>query len=434
MEMSLLVYRLVNSSPEAVFTWLEENKRDAEPLGESREELEKALLSRNEKLINLGLSLYGENKDIAYELYRSSDISIKKAVLAGRTVSHTFDFIEDFLWILKDDVLPSLISEITNKSSDEEIQEAQQLLDALFNNPYLPVRVLENLFKKEGIFENIDEKTWVLLVAMASSNERLTKPYDSVYLDGYHEWEYNKVFKTAWDLFKLLPVTNVSASVLERLANKLVLCPLPEAEAEKILDRWKDDSNSGNKSSRFYARIAFIKNIPNSSKLFQSFRDSDELALRMGYYTNVSGRDFDEKDIVEWAERDAEDFVTSAIRNSSFFHYEEHRYSLDTAIRDMPDKYGDLVLRNQFIGAYNFFDSQNVEENKTDKLSKNINDIHVALGLDTENHALGKLERMEIRIQGIGESVYKIESTLRFLAPIIAVCLLGGAVILLLTN
>ena len=109
MELWAIKYQLVNAAPEYVFEWLKNNVVEKHTLGdEKRDQLENSLLSRNEKLINLSLALYGEVPSVGYSLFKSDDPIIKRAALSGRSVRPIF---LDESWVLNDDVLPALLEE-----------------------------------------------------------------------------------------------------------------------------------------------------------------------------------------------------------------------------------------------------------------------------------------------------------------------------------
>ncbi|MGB2247413.1 MAG: hypothetical protein ACPH3N_07070 [Alcanivorax sediminis] len=109
MELWAIEYQLVNAAPEYVFEWLKNNVVETHILGdEKRDQLENSLLSRNEKLINLGLALYGEVPSVGYSLFKSDDPTIKRAALSGRSVRPIF---LDESWVLNDDVIPALLEE-----------------------------------------------------------------------------------------------------------------------------------------------------------------------------------------------------------------------------------------------------------------------------------------------------------------------------------
>ena len=60
-----LIYRLLNASQAAVYSWLEANqpKKDGSIFSSGREELESALLLRDEPLVKLGLALFGYEQE-----------------------------------------------------------------------------------------------------------------------------------------------------------------------------------------------------------------------------------------------------------------------------------------------------------------------------------------------------------------------------------
>jgi len=134
-DQSFQIFRLVNSPPCEVFNWLEENKATKKKsiFDTDREELEKALIARNEPLINLGLALFGFEGNTGITLFQIEDKIIKKAVLAGTTVGSKLGD----SWIERSGELNSLLDKF-----DEE------LLVPLISNENIKDSLLSTVISK----------------------------------------------------------------------------------------------------------------------------------------------------------------------------------------------------------------------------------------------------------------------------------------------
>jgi hypothetical protein len=155
--------RLMIAAPEFVY---EQLKFYSDNIGswEGKEELEKLLLKRNDKLINLGLAQFATHRSIVQPLYNQAsgpsdadqecyNLGLRVACLSNRH----FDF---FNW--PDFDLNTLMA----KGFTTEAH-------ALLTNPSIPTSVLEALFNKSDSFAQVDEKNWLWMIQASAKNERL---------------------------------------------------------------------------------------------------------------------------------------------------------------------------------------------------------------------------------------------------------------------
>jgi hypothetical protein len=71
----LLEAQLVNSSPEYVYEWLRSHAEGQKAVDDLDEEAEKALLMRQQPLVDLGLARYGGSQEVLRRLFRESTAS-----------------------------------------------------------------------------------------------------------------------------------------------------------------------------------------------------------------------------------------------------------------------------------------------------------------------------------------------------------------------
>ena len=356
MELWAIEYQLVNAAPEYVFEWLKNNVVEKHTLGDKkRDQFENTLLSRNEKLINLGLALYGESASVGHTLFKSDDPIIKRAALSGKSVKPVF--LGDS-WTLNDDVIPVLIEEEKKNNQPESDDDGITLLHELLNNKFLPSEILEAVYEKSGHFSNVDENLWISLVAMTARNERLSTPYSSTWMDGYDEYKYNAVFSSAWRLFKKFPVNKKAAHVLSYLSDRLVPDGPYDMKALDVINRWRSDNKRDDKTYS-YVRTALVKIIGNYSDEFKELKNHDDLAIRKGYYANLRWAKPD--DVSEGFDKDGIEFLDSAIYNDSFFTSEETRSALKQACWNAPDEYSTMDYPNYFNSRIEFLSDKHPE-------------------------------------------------------------------------
>jgi len=342
MEMWAIKYQLVNAAPEYVFEWLKNNLVEKHNYGENRDEFENSLLSRNDKLINLGLALYGESPSVGYLLFKSDDLIVKRAALSGRSLRPIF---MDKSWALNDDVLPVLLEEERKKEQAKTDDDGITLLHQLLINKFLPSEILEALYEKSGQFSDVDEDLWIRMVGMSARNERLSTPYSSTWLDGYDEYRYNAVFSSAWRLFRKFPVNKDAAYVLGSLSERLVAYGSYDMKALDVVDRWC--SNDKEEDEMFsYVRTALVKIVRHYGDEFKELKKHEDLAIRKGYYANLRRTEPD--DVYDGFDRDGKEFLKSAIYNDSFFTNKETRSALKQACWDTEDEHSSMDYPNYF--------------------------------------------------------------------------------------
>lgn len=346
-------YQLLNSSAEYVFEWLkskaDEKCKSSNFLSEDRDDLECALLARNESLINLGLALFCLSPSVGFQLYKSGDHTIKRAVLSGLSLSESLEKFGHKAWIITESVIPELISRVERNNSDDDFQ----LISSVFGNKNIPDDILLSLYKKEGLFSNVSDELWLDLLWSSINNPRIATTYEGYTSDvfgGFDEYRYNEVFHAAWALYELLPVTPGNAMFLGLLSARLV----PEAHAlniQDLVEKWV-----GSDEHYFFdARKNLVKTLGHYSDGFKALRDSSDLALRVGFYENLKHPSL--SDFQTYLDLDGERFLMEAVCNNSFYCKEELRYALSSACSDIADPDSVISLSEKYCANLNKFKS-----------------------------------------------------------------------------
>ena len=323
-----LVYWLNNASQESVYNWLQKNQRNKPSIATRNESIEKALLKRNKPLINLGLGLFGHDPETGFKLYKDGDNTIKKAALSGTTVAK----FASYSWVLNYRVLHYLLK-----------KQNLELLTCYLKNPFIHDIILCELYKKEGLFKEISDEFWYLLIRATYGNERLTTTYiDSRDYDlgmfGLDPIEvidevfYNKVIASAWKLFERIPVNKNNALWLSRFTNcfcslprKLGDLPIHDMDIREVIKRWdiadeKDDLSYSEYFRNPYARCRYnLAYLIDVSSEFESLKNDKDLSLRQSYYTRfITTKPHDIKKLFN---KDNTDFLDAALDNKSLYRY-----------------------------------------------------------------------------------------------------------------
>ena len=377
-------YLLKHSEAQFVFDSLEKNSRKKIGfMDEDRSKLEEILIERNNPIIDLGLALYGSTPDVGYELFKRPDKELQIATLSGTQV------LKEFLG--KDDFVDRVLNDLIEKDDTE-------LYRAFFSNDLLPDEIIISLYKREKPFDTMDDRDWVLCCSYTDQNKRISTPYNSTWIDGLAEYDYNKLFSAGWNLFQTFPKTPLAANVLSQLASIWVVHPPYDINVIDMISRWKketdDDSDAYDNARSYGANM-----IQDFEDEFKELKNSDDLALRKAYYRNQKW--VKSEDVLEGFEKDSIDYIDEALNNKSIFANAEAREALRQACWDAPDPGSHMDQPNYFNGRSEYWQSQHPEwfkdewtgelpfeeiENQNDRIEKRIE--HLSDGLNKLNEKL----------------------------------------------
>ncbi|MFJ1260957.1 hypothetical protein [Cupriavidus sp. CuC1] len=197
-ETFLLEAELLASPPQAVYDWLKERGAKVNRVFDDHggdEELEEALLARADPLIDLGLARFCVHGSIAKRLF-SRALGNKNELNHARALR-----------------LAALSNQVLGKSN------LFGFPDALFKNEelYRWLEFLRDLLEGNEPWQALSEDGRLASIFALSNNERVRRPYDDTYLDGWDEYMYHGVSTAAWKLAEKVPTTPVRAMSLARL-------------------------------------------------------------------------------------------------------------------------------------------------------------------------------------------------------------------------
>lgn len=340
------IFRLLHSSPNEVFNWLEANKpiKKKSIFDSDREELEKALIARNEPLINLGLALFGFEANTGIALFQKEDTTIKKAVLAGTTVGSGLGN----TWVESSGELNKLLDRFD-----------KELLVSFIANENIKDSLLTDLYERKAPFDRLDDEKWYTLLWASIGNRRISTPYDDSWMDGFGEYLYGRVFSTAWKLFEVLPVDKESAALLAHLGEKLVPDKPHDMDVLAVIKRWHIEEKDEHVDYFELCRLAIANLIKEFEEQFKSFKDSDDIALRLSYYRRY--RAHKPENVRELFEKDNDKFLDEALNNKNLFQTEDIRDELRQCCWDYKDPHHDLLYPNIFNSRVEYYTKEHPE-------------------------------------------------------------------------
>jgi hypothetical protein len=400
--------RLMVAAPEFVY---EQLKFYSESVGswEGKEELEKLLLKRSDRLINLALAQFATDKSIIQQLYNQAcappdadqeyySLGLRVACLSNRH----FDY---FNW--PDFDLNALMARgLTAEAT------------ALLTNPSVPSSVLEALFRKGDCFAQVDEKNWLWMIQATAKNERLNSDRSSIDGPDMHLWGIQKAI---FQFLQTAPVTSHSAHAALALLSALDPrhTSWPDEIAE-VLERWRKvelKNYKGEDQDGYYTHLPLREELPcliaslysrrrsstakSGPRVFGSPDDKD-IARRCAFY---AGTDLSEKEIEVGFNKDKEVFLFAVLKNCYVLLHKKKRELIEEKLSG--DPIHEYRRRCKDIHKNNkYFDVTPVSESGRDLLEEfqqhNSKELLLLEKISAQN------EQMSARLRGYERRVYWI--------------------------
>lgn len=345
---------LWNCSPEQAYEWLSKHWEAPKVGGfrgfaraefdSVRKPLEYLLYRRNDPLIDIGLAQYGYVSSVLKRVFRRGDSGVRCAILASPALLGC--------GLLQNDPLFDL-SAVVRKGHFSE-------LEALASNPYMDTNFYEDLLKRQNYFAELTDKNFQIMVYRLGENPRLRTEYDEDYFDGSADYQYNRIFNTAWELAANVPATQEWAYILNHFLSDTVL-PFNFDNKTQVIDRWRIDPPKEKNDSYYAPPYSFYLR----SRLADLFEANDELlnspdlALRRSFYERFSPWDY--KDWPDFFKKDGEEFIESASWNPKLWRDQKERKKLSTLAWDCPDPRSDMKMPNLYRGRESYFRREHPE-------------------------------------------------------------------------
>jgi hypothetical protein len=331
---------LSHAAPETVYAWLKANAGELDGMYMSpfSDELLKALLGRNDPIINIGVASVATEKEILRTLWKSGNQAVRNAIAGNPYRGAGF-------WHILSPHDWADAEELTSALQDGDTD----FIKLWCTNPALDFNGLKQTFAKEGIYEGISDDRWLITVYWALQNPKLT-----VRDDRHHEGTDFPTYRAAWSLLLMLSNNRTNAYILCERFSKLntFIAPyesLLEEEAANILtdrEKWNQQQREGNilflrhVFERWTASASADPNARdkdgNEAHEFQTLRqdvaaavanrggeiqnfikDHSDVYVRRGYYRG--GRFNNAAELRTAFEKDGKDFLEAAIYNENLY-------------------------------------------------------------------------------------------------------------------
>jgi len=253
------------------------------------DQTEEVLLARNDRLISLALAQYGCNPDVLAALFHAapSGDAVRLACLtnraAGKSVHPHFPM-----------CIFRVEEEMVKWLNDAPYVE----VNALFENPVLDDGVLTNILSRKGVWSDIEERRFCMLLASLYGNPRMRTERSDDWMDGFDEYRYSSVFVSAWRIAESAEPTHELARELSSLYRVLVPEPHAMLDPLSVAAKWvpkcggpaaeqeEAEMNRFGQLGSFQAvrrGLARLAATSNRAQL-RSFLTSSDVALRCAAY------------------------------------------------------------------------------------------------------------------------------------------------------
>jgi hypothetical protein len=316
------------------------------------EDVEAALLARGDPLINLALAKFGRFIATLKPLFDAAEPSgaIRLSILSNNVVdSEIFSQFPTALFDEEEQVVGWLVA-----APDEEVT-------ALFENHNTDDTLLRDLLDAKAPWDAIPDDRLATIVMTLHRNERMWRPYDDDYMDGYAEYSYGAVFNAAWSLAGRVEPTVRWAVALSYLYDRMETDAFSIGKPLELAARWHvDPSDSEAVASeakdvergwlshyqgvrKGLARLALKKD----SKLLPAFLASEDPALRSAAYSDGA---ISPEQLSAAYEQDGELVFNQAMHNHKIWRFQQGRDALKAVAWSVVhnDKHSDLMAANIF--------------------------------------------------------------------------------------
>jgi hypothetical protein len=253
------------------------------------------------------------------------------------------------------------------------VEATGEELSALFENHNIDDSFLRDVLEGKKPWDVIPDERLAMIVANLHRNDRMQKPYDDSYMDGYAEYSYGAVFNEAWKLAERVPVNENWARALSWLYSRLETDAFSIKSPLDIAARWhvnlsntdaaaeEDQLKRGRLSPsqgvrKGLARLALRKD----SKLLTTLLGSDDPALRSAAYSDGA---ITEEQLSAAYEKDGKLVFNEAMHNHKIWQTATGRDALKAVswavVND--DKYSDLSAANIFNGIRDDYSKKHPE-------------------------------------------------------------------------
>ena len=285
---------LMASSAERVHLWLETRANSTEISDTTGdEELEQSLLSRGDRLIDLGLARFCLWPDTARVLFErrqaakpgqeSDALALRLACLSNRALSKLC------LWSPFKELV-----DYRNGGLEQWLSTVDDLeIKALFENPDIDDHFLRDFLECKKPWEAMSESHRVQAIQALGRNQRMQQAYIGP-MDGFAEYTHRSVFHAAWQLAEKLPTTREWAATLRWFLDQLRRESHSEKTPLNVAKRWfPDPSDTDAEETESEAiKSGYLENYQGvrSALARLAIKNNDKLATELLSHTDIALR------------------------------------------------------------------------------------------------------------------------------------------------
>jgi hypothetical protein len=334
--------RLKLASPEAVYKELQDYDAHIKENGKfsGNDGLEKLLLARNDKLIDLGLAQFATDDKVVLELFtrackptKNEDDEAYNHALRLACLSNSNQ--DGWDWPNKDK-WQQLVEPILLKGKSDESH-------ALFTNPAISGKFIAALLSREGVFKEMPNSDWLSGIVSLSYNPRLNEDNSSEYGPDMELWDIQKA------VLKFLEIAPVDEKYVVQVAHTLLssLNPTVTSSLEDIMpiiDRWRNSEAKNHKDEEceghhtqlslrdeLLCLIAALygKTYKDGKHQLIGSASSKDIVMRCAYYGNAS---LSPKEMKAGHDKDNFEFTYAAVHNNLLYMNNQTRAELENHI------------------------------------------------------------------------------------------------------
>jgi hypothetical protein len=336
--------RLLKSSPEDVFRDLQDEATSTTPWTDLDRDLERSLFARTDPLINLALAQFGTTRDLVSEIYEAATLpetdlidgryklGVRVACLSNRRIT-AYAITWEFPLAL---VGPKEFARLVSSGTYDEYC-------ALLQNPGIHAGFLEGLYKRSGVFSQLDDRRWCHLVTASAENIRLT-----TYIDYPEDPDlgYYNIHQGLADLLENAPTTPEWVMTIYRLVLRLRRRHVHGAPAcNSIVKRWWDADATGHDGKLlegWFTKLplnqelaCYLAALYGLIKPDTNYSQSDDIAMRCIYYGASSK--LNAADFKRFYDRDQAVFTMAASLNEELLYKRSGKLPRKLTTSDAPD-------------------------------------------------------------------------------------------------
>lgn len=354
---------LLNASHESIYQYIRNKNikkiysdyEYSEILNVDGELFNKKLYEKNHLVTNMALAQFCLDEKIVKNLYNTDSKILKVAAISNRNIE----------WLTED-----IIKEIVKENNETQLS-ALLMSDERGN-------LLVDLYKKQGVFTDINDEQWRKCVDYSNDNPLLLENRTQNYPD-MPSTTNDYILYSLWGLPKIVPVNEQWLKTLVYIFYRSVLpqnLEFKENELWQIIKRWYLPDTKSMNSFVSYTSLRrelgrlFYKTYDEQ---FAKLASSDDLAIRKTFYRYCSLH-CSKDELEKFYKKDGGAFLEEVVHNKDLLQYSDSKNTIFDLIQIDPKgifylyELPDGISRDEEIATESFVMEEKISE-ITDKIN-----------------------------------------------------------------